>query len=236
MLDVHYPTSDGKPMGETDAHRDQIISLIKALEYYYADDPNVYVSGNILMFYEEGNGRKHRSPDVLVALEVKKGERESYKIWEEGKAPDVVFEITSKSTRTEDLGEKKGLYALLGVREYVIFDLLNEYLEPGLQLYRLQGDQYSSVTEKLVLETLGLELLVQDGALRLRDGSGDVLLTPEERVEEQTRLADEQTRRAEEEARRADKQAERATQAEAEVQRLKEQIEALRRVADSSEA
>ena len=232
MLEVQYPTSDGKPMAETDAHRDQIINLIKTLEHYYAEDPNIYVSGNILMFYEEGNGRKHRSPDVLVALDVPKGERESYKIWEEGKAPDVVFEITSKSTRTEDLGEKKGLYALLGVREYVIFDLLNEYLEPRLKLFRLQGDQYISVTDRLYLETLGLELQILDGALRLREASGKILLTPEERADAQARRAENEARRAEEEGRRADQQAQRATQAEAEVLKLKEQLEALKRERD----
>ena len=64
--EVEYPTSDGKPMAETDVHRDLMMDLIRTLGAHYAADPMVYVSGNLLLFYEEGNKRKHVSPDVFV--------------------------------------------------------------------------------------------------------------------------------------------------------------------------
>ena len=223
--EVDYPTSDGRPMAETDTHRNQMINLILALEHHFKDDPNIYVSGNILMFYQKGDGNKHRSPDVLIALDVEKKTRDFYKIWEEGKAPDVVFEITSRSTKAEDLGEKKGLYAFLGVKEYVIFDPLEEYLEPRLKLYRLSGEEYLPVVgSPITLETVNLELHVVDDELKLRDATTQKFLNPpEKRAEEEAQRADSEHLRAEQEAQRADREAQRAEQeaqrAEKEAQR-----------------
>ena len=73
-----YPTSDGKPMAETDWHRDLMMTLIQTLGTYYAADPMVYVSGNLLVFYEPGNRRKHLSPDVFVVKGVEKRQRPNY--------------------------------------------------------------------------------------------------------------------------------------------------------------
>ena len=36
---VHYPESDGKPIGETDEHRDQMVRHIELLRYFYRDQP-----------------------------------------------------------------------------------------------------------------------------------------------------------------------------------------------------
>lgn len=204
--EVVYPTSDGRPMAETDVHRQQMTDLIQTLQQHYQGREDVYVSGNLLMFYQEGDNRKHRSPDVMVVFGAQKKLRDNYKIWEEGKAPDLVFEITSRSTRAEDLGEKKGLYAFLGVQEYVIFDPLEEYLEPRLRLYRLAGEDYLPVTgSPLTLKTLNLELLVVEGVLRLRDPDTQRLLpTPQERAESEHQRAEAERERAEAERRRAE--------------------------------
>lgn len=166
--DAPYPTSDGRPLGETDVHRRLITDLIHALEVFYLSRDDVYVSGNLLLFYEEGNRRRHLSPDVLVTLGIPRRERDNYLIWQEGKAPDMIFEISSATTKFEDIGAKKGLYASFGVKEYCIFDPLKEYLEPRLRLYRLAGDDYVPVTgNPLQLETLGLQLRVVEDTLRL---------------------------------------------------------------------
>jgi hypothetical protein len=61
-----YPTSDGKPMAETDRHRDLMQDLIQTLQEFFASSPRVYVSGNLLLFYERGNRRRYVSPDVLA--------------------------------------------------------------------------------------------------------------------------------------------------------------------------
>src|SRR5437763_6227787 len=94
---VRYPTSDGRPMAETDLHRDLMVNLIQILEYFFLNKPMVYVSGNLLIYFVPGNRRKHISPDVFVVFGVAKKKRDYYLAWEEGKYPSVVIEITSKS-------------------------------------------------------------------------------------------------------------------------------------------
>ncbi len=59
--EIEYPTG-GKPMAETDVHRDDMVDVIDSLRYHFVDDPNVYISGNLLLYYEEGNPRKHVGP------------------------------------------------------------------------------------------------------------------------------------------------------------------------------
>src|SRR5438874_83875 len=90
-----YPTTDGKPMAETDLHRDLMLALIETLKAFYAAEPLVYVSGNLLLFYEEDNKRKHVSPDVFVVRGVGQYRRDNYLLWEEGHPPRFVIELTS---------------------------------------------------------------------------------------------------------------------------------------------
>ena len=127
---IHYPERDGKPMAETDVHIDVLIYLREALRDYFRNKPQVYVAGNMLLYYEEGNPSACVAPDVFVVQGVAKGERRTYKVWEEGQSQTVVFEITSRGSRLEDLGTKRALYAMLGVQEYFLYDPLGEYLRP----------------------------------------------------------------------------------------------------------
>src|SRR4051794_21978605 len=130
---IRYPTSDGKPMAETDIHRDVMVQSIWSLERWYEDDPMVYVTGNLLVYYVPGNKRKHVSPDVFVVKGVAKKKRLYYLAWEEGKFPTAVIEITSSSTRNEDLKRKFELYRdEFRVREHFLFDPRHDYLEPRL--------------------------------------------------------------------------------------------------------
>ncbi|MBC7225681.1 MAG: Uma2 family endonuclease [Thermoflexales bacterium] len=197
---VYYPESDGRPMGETDAHINQLIYLREALADYFRDDPNVYVAGNLFVYYVEGDPSQVVAPDVFVVRGVPKGERRFFQVWKEGRAPDVVFELTSKKTRYEDLGAKKGIYELLGVQEYFIFDPQGEYLQPPLMAFRLTPQGYRRVEEApLVSQVLGLELRLEGNFLRLVDPrTGERLLTPLE-AQEARRQAETALRRAEEE-------------------------------------
>ena len=63
--EVEYPSSDGKPMAEIDLHRDEMIYVIEALQKHFRDAPDVYVSGNLLLYYVEGEPRYSISPDAL---------------------------------------------------------------------------------------------------------------------------------------------------------------------------
>lgn len=183
-----YPTSDGRPMAETDQHRELMYDLIKTLQARYEDDSMVYVSGNLLVYYTPGDRLRHLSPDVLVVKGVTKHERQNYLIWEEGKAPDVVIELTSSSTREEDVDDKFWLYQdELCVPEYFLFDPLGDYLKPPLKGYRLRTGKYGAIKPvkgRLPSKILGLHLERDGKDLRLYDPETKQWLpTPKERIE-----------------------------------------------------
>jgi Uma2 family endonuclease len=117
---IEYPSSDGEPMAETPIHRDVMSDSIAMLKAYFEDDPQVYVSGNMMMYYVEGNADKSGSPDVFVTRGIpRRPERDVYKVWVEGKGPNVVIEVTSKWTARVDPRWKFSLYRdVLKVPEY----------------------------------------------------------------------------------------------------------------------
>ena len=78
--DIHYPESDGKPMGETEIHIREIIYLFEALDEHLRGVPEVYVGADMLLYYVEGNPRKFVVPDVFATRGVPRGERRTYKL------------------------------------------------------------------------------------------------------------------------------------------------------------
>lgn len=221
-LRMEYPESNGKPMAETDVHRQEMIDAIETLADFFRADPEVYVAGNLLLYYEEGDPSASVAPDVFVVKGIPKAQRRTYKLWVEGRPPTVVLEITSRSTRLEDQGNKRALYALLGVCEYFLYDPLAEYLDPPLQGFSLAKGEYRPIEPaadgSLLSEALGLRLQIENGRLRLIEAAtGKRLLKPAE-VREQVR--------AEAEARRAAER--RLADAEAELARLRAEVARLR--------
>jgi Uma2 family endonuclease len=240
--EVVYPSSDGRPVAETPIHRKNLLLTIDVLEDWFAAEPLVYVSGNMFVYYVQGDKWKHVSPDVFVVRGVPKDKpRDYYLVWEEGASPDLVIEFTSKSTRDEDVEQKLTLYRdVLKVSEFFLFDPHREYLDPPLQGYRLREGRYelvSPLSGRLPSEVLALHLEDDGDELRLYDPvTRRWLPTPKEdaaaakaraaeerlranelqrRAEEQQRRADEQQRRAEEQQGRADEQ-----QAQAKAERI----------------
>ncbi len=234
----YLPESDGKPMAETDVHRDNMIGLLHALKEKFRDDPQVYVTGNIFVYYLDGTGVRQTpvSPDIFVVHGVAKKDRRIYKVDDEGKAPEVVIELTSTSTRVEDLVTKHYIYAGLGVREYFLFDPFRENIQTALHGFRLESGEYVSMTgSHLHSDVLGLDLRVERGLLRLYDSkTGERLRTPEEaeadrRAAEAQAVRELKARQAAEakvaaaEAKVAQELAARQT-AEAELARLREEL------------
>jgi Uma2 family endonuclease len=212
--EVDYPETDGKPMAETDIHADLMIQLRESLKSFFASQPDVYVSGNLLLYYEEGNPRKSVSPDVFVVFGVGKHKRRIYKLWQEGRAPDVVFEISSRGTWGEDLHKKFQLYARLGVGEYYVFDPEYDYLYQPLLAFRLEDGLYEAVEVvdgRVHSDALGLDLVDTGETLRLFDPRTGRFLPTREEIE----AAREQAEAARE-------------QAEAELARLREELARLR--------
>jgi Uma2 family endonuclease len=166
----------------------------------------------MFVHYVPGDRNRHVSPDVFVVRGVPKDtdpERRAYLVWKEGKAPDFVVELTSASTKDEDMTDKRTLYQdILRVTEYFLFDPFEEYLHPPLQGYRLYRGGYRPIKPvggRLPSRVLGLHLEAVGEQLRLYDPSADRWLpTPPEVAEAQQR-------------------------AEAQVERLRQEIEELRR-------
>ncbi len=180
-----YPSSDGKPLAENDWQLEAILSALDILRGHFEDRPDVYVSGDLLIYYEEGNPRKAVAPDVFVVLGADKHKRMIYKLWDEPKAPDFVLEVASKNTWKEDVGPKRATYAALGIREYWLFDPKGEYWNPPLQgltledgAYRPLGARVEAGRWTLRSTVLGMDLWAEESLVRFRDvGSGEVMRT-----------------------------------------------------------
>ena len=217
---IFYPEEDGKLMGETPVHRNEIWRLIETLERRFAGRPDVYVSGGMMMYHVEGNPRLSSSPDVFVAIGAPKDRpRNVYKIWEEV-VPNTVIEVSSRKTMREDMGRKRRLYAEIGVAEYFLYDaptaFYRPYLNPRLQGNRLVGGVYVPIEPAadgaLWSSELGLWLVLENGWLRLRDPESgaylptleDLILQEENRAEAEAERAASANTRAEAATRRAE--------------------------------
>jgi Uma2 family endonuclease len=236
-----YPESDGKPMGETGVHVNVMLTVLWMLRRHYAN-ARVAVLANMFLYYEEGDPKKVVCPDVFVILNVPPNTmRRTFKVWYEGKGPDVVIEITSKKTRKEDLGKKFDLYRdVLKVREYFLFDPLDEYLDPSLQGFRLVEGRYEPIAgdeSGLFSEVLGLRLERDEMDLRFFNlATGRRIPTPEE-LGREAQQAQEALHQAEAEVERLRREREeRLREALAEVERLRRKIEALNRRLTEDEA
>jgi Uma2 family endonuclease len=196
--DIYYPESDGQPMAETDLHRDEMYDLIHALRRRYRDVPDVYVTGNLFFYYIKGDPRAVVAPDLFLVYGVAKKKRRTYKLWEEGGVPSLVIELTSDSTKDEDLSKKKVCYESLGIEEYFLHDPYGDYLAPTLQGFRLVNGRYRPINPEpdgsLRSLTTGLVLQVEDSRLRLVDAAtGERLLWDDEIDEELDRLRSERS-------------------------------------------
>lgn len=192
--EIYYPESDGQPMGETDAHRQEITDLIEVLNDHFRNDPQVYVAGNLFLYYKQVDPRAVICPDVFLVRGVPKRLRRTYKLWEEGRVPSMVIEVTSRDTRGEDISDrsKRGRYERLGVEEYFLHDPYGEYLNPRLQGFRLIEGRYRPIEPapdgSLISRTTGLIFRLEDIWLRLVDATtGEPLLKPQEAMEEARR-------------------------------------------------
>jgi Uma2 family endonuclease len=238
LEEIFYPETDGEPMAESDYQRNPLIYAVKALDIYFANHPDVYVSGNLLIYYVKDNPKKVVAPDVFVVFGVPKHLRPIYKVWEEGKGPDVVIEITSKTTRERDEEDKPAIYQAMGVQEYFQYDPTGDYLMPALRGRRLDASgnyhlipptSQNGGSGVLVLPSrvLNLELHLDEGRLRLFDPLSKWYLFSHEE-EREARIQEAEARKQAEEARR---QWEAKFNAEAEARR--QEAEARRQEAEA---
>ena len=184
---VEYPDSDGKPLPDSDFQLDDLTYARDRLRIYYYHQcgrDDVYVAGNLFLYYQEGNRNAAVAPDIFVVLGVPNHKRRSYRLWDEGRVPDFVLEITSSSTWEEDQGHKRELYRRLGVTEYWQYDPTGAHLQPVLQGLELAAGEYVPIAARetaqglpaLASRVLGLELHATGDGLRFHDPVTDQYL------------------------------------------------------------
>src|SRR5262249_8215285 len=199
--EIVYPESDGQPMAESDLHRKEMTYLINALTEHFRQADDIYVAGNLFFYYKKGDPRAVVAPDLFVVKGVAKRDRKIYKLWEEHRSPCFVVEVTSDTTRDEDLSDKRTVYEQLGVEEYFLFDPLGDYLDPGLQGHRLVNGRYrtapSEADGSLVSRTTNVTLRVEGEHLRLTEASSGASLLRYEEHAARARQAEAQARQAE---------------------------------------
>jgi len=200
--------STPKPIAESDVHRQALSDTFYALMDFFRLRSGVNVINKMRLSYTEGSESYFVTPDLFVVREATKEEMRLYDVNVTGQSPQVVFEFTSRLTWLEDTGNKKSLYAMLGVQEYFLCDPLAEYLTPPLQGFDLQRGDYVRMSPEsdgaLVSRELGLRLRLENHSLRLMDvKTGEALLTPAEAMEK-------------------------ARNAESEVERLRDELKKLR--------
>ncbi|MEQ1829959.1 MAG: Uma2 family endonuclease [Pirellula sp.] len=182
-VEIEYPESDGKPMGETDWHISAIIRLRDMLRLRYRGQ-RVYVGSDLLIYFVEGEPRRFIVPDVFVVFDCDPKDRRTFKTWEENRVPDVVFEITSRSTAREDKFFKPRTYEEIGVQEMFLFDPTGEHLVPRLQGFRLTGLELvpmQSQYEHFHSSVLNVDISANETILQLTDSiTGKTVLTGEE--------------------------------------------------------
>jgi Uma2 family endonuclease len=222
---IEYPDSDGLPMADNTLQYRWIVTIKGGLDAIFVDDPNVFVAGDLLWYPVEREPAIRSAPDVLVAVGRPKGDRGSYKQWEEGNLPpQVVFEVLSPGNRPAEMARKFQFYQQYGVDEYYIYNPDNG----SLAGWRRAGDHLEEIPQMagFVSPRLGIRFDPGEGTDNLRifgpDGNRFLTFTEwveksktnELRAEMERQRAEAERRRAEEERQRAEEERQRAEAAE----------------------
>ena len=141
--DVEYP--EGNWIAQSIWHGKAVSQATVALDNHFRNRENVLVAMELLVYYEPGNNKVCLQPDLQVVFGVQRGNRSSYKVWEEGKAADFVLEVASPSTADKDAQHKAQEYARIGVREYWRLDPTGSLLATPLQGWEANGESYHPV-------------------------------------------------------------------------------------------
>ena len=232
--DIEYP--EGHWIAQSVAHGVAVRQAAAALDLHFAEREDVLVAMELVVYYRRGQAAAKLQPDVQVVLGVPRAVRRgSYKVWEEGKAPDFVLEVASPSTTHNDAQHKAREYARIGMREYWRLDPDGALMSSPLEGYVARGGRYGPVEpvtgagRYLRSEVLGLDLRSE------RQAGATVLVFCDpvtgEEFDGGLAAADQRRRAAEEraraEAKRASAEARRASAAEKRMRALEEQLQSL---------
>ncbi|MCS6782325.1 MAG: Uma2 family endonuclease [Gloeomargarita sp. SKYBB_i_bin120] len=180
---VIYPERDGRPMADNTLQFRWIVLIKENLEWLFAERSDVFVAGDLLWYPVEGHPEIRTAPDVMVVFGRPKGERGSYRQWEEDNIPpQVVFEILSPGNRLTEMVKKLDFYERYGVEEYYIYDpQINEgsgLVRRGLELEPLES------LDGWVSPRLGIRFACQPDELVIYTPTGERFKTMVEWVQQ----------------------------------------------------
>ncbi|MCU0425763.1 MAG: Uma2 family endonuclease [Candidatus Kapabacteria bacterium] len=210
---IYYPDSDGLPMANNTEHLERIITTKHGLEYIFADRDDVFVAADLFWYPVEGKPKIVVAPDVMVALGRPKGERKSYKQWEEGGiAPQVVFEFLSDANSPSEMTRKAVFFSNYGVQEYYIYDIEHKQLS-GFIRFQSEDEMLEEIPDMTDWKSprLGIFFTMEKGELQLLRPDRTPFLSYDEYTNIETLLAQKQ-REAEQEKSRAEQEKSRAEQ------------------------
>lgn len=226
---VIYPDSDGQPMADNTKQFRWIVVIQQNLDWLFADDPNVFVAGDLLWYPVEGDNKKRVAPDVMVAFGRPKGDRGSYKQWEEENVPPhVVFEILSPGNTKVEMNRKLLFYHQFGVDEYYLYDPDRNVLKGWM---RNEGflDEIDPV-ENWVSPRLDIRFDISGQELQIFRPDGQQFLSYAEiaqRAETERRRAEAASQQAEAANQQAEAASQRAEAAEEKAKRLADRLREL---------
>jgi Uma2 family endonuclease len=100
-----------------------MVLLIENIRNVFAHDPGVFVAGDLLWYPVQGQVDLCLAPDCMVVFGRPRGDRRSYKQWEEGGLPpQVVFEVLSPANTTIEMTDQLRDYERYGVEEVYYYD------------------------------------------------------------------------------------------------------------------
>jgi Uma2 family endonuclease len=213
--DIDYPETDGEPMSDNTRQFRWIVTLAGNLAALFRDRDDVFVSGNQFWYPVQGEPAIKASPDVYVVFGRPKGDRPSYKQWEEGNVPmTVVFEVLSPKNTVMEMAAKQAFYEDYDAEEYYLYDPDSN----GLQGYRRQGQTFVRIRKmnEFISPRLGIRFDLSGPELVVRYPDGRPFLTFEE--------LDAEREKAEQRARQAEQRAEQAEQRTARLAELTRKV------------
>lgn len=131
-LTAVYPEEEKVPESELQGNARHYVQ--GALSIRYQERPDVYVAGDMFVYYRMNDAEARLAPDVMVVFGAAESPpRPSWRVWREGGlTPDFVLEIASPGTVADDAGWKRDRYAAMEVSDYWRFDPQGGELMPEL--------------------------------------------------------------------------------------------------------
>jgi Uma2 family endonuclease len=186
---VHYPCSDGLPMAENTVQAEWIVTLHTNINAHFRDRDDVFVAMDNFWYPVEGNNQIVVAPDVYVVLGRPKGDRLSYKQWEEQQIPLTgVIEVLSPGNTAAEMERKRLFYQRYGVTEFIILDPDRFTVEAFVR----QGSQLRSVPSmpEYISVVFGGRFVTEPGAsVVVYHPDGSRYLTAAELTADRDRLA-----------------------------------------------